>query len=447
MTRTRISREFGPIVPLDLFPYKGLSLQAKWCLLRLRGYAFGKSACWPKIATLAEDLDFSVSTTKRALKELADKEFISVRSRCHEGKSSIYTVNIHRLFEDAPRDSEAVLDEVLAEQRQLEASDSDLDEASFEADEDATPQVNVTPTPRSQMDPPRPSQTLRPETNQLKQIRERAEPPAKAPPARKLGPAVLDVDSEDPDPEAAPGRPGPALRSRERAAARPSPPSPGGPVPKTFSSERAVPREEESALAENDDVPEKPAAERLKDASEHTERLRQGLLVKRGEAFQASASKKALAGNLKSDGMSGAPAGIRASAKECQRVWFAEFEKAFPGLTIADFGAKENAQLKNLLEKYGGSIVADALRYVVREWASIRKRYFKGKLGPNPTVGWILACHEQVVTESQVWAKHAPVLQEWAEWWKKNPNNPYPPSDLKSRYREAEKELSWMDGG
>ena len=458
-------RFLGLFVPFVVSEHRDLTPGAKLCYGRLLTFAGANGYAWPSISTLAKAVGVSARHVQRYLKELREAEFIRIYDRSATHRSNVITFLRHPVLDDTAepvwyRDSEerirAPAPRVRTPIEELPSDPPDRSVTGYPHDVVVTHPHDVHVVPslknserRDQRECREPAVASRPTAG--------AEPTAAPRPAAwKLGAARLDAIS-DPDPEpAAASRPS-ALREPGRAKARPSPPSHVAPTPKTFDpkssgkSRREEPDEDPAEAIEEetpfDAVPEKPSSERLKNASEFAERLRQDLLVKRGASFQAAADKKARVGNFDGDGMSGASASLRARGQECRKVWFAELGIAFPDVTIAQFGAKENAQLKTLLEKYGGSIVADALRYVVREWASIRKRYMKGRLGPAPSIGWILACHEQLFSESQVWAKHAPVLQEWAEWWKRNPNNPYPPSDLKARYREAEKELGWMDRG
>jgi len=132
-----------------------------------------------------------------------------------------------------------------------------------------------------------------------------------------------------------------------------------------------------------------------------------------------------------------------------EKVWRQEMLERSPDIVVARWftgkaskrrAGKEAGQAQQLLDKYGYGIVEDAFRYLVRRWDEIRSRFFKGK-GVAPAVGVLLKFHDSLVLESQKWSELSGVESEWKAWLKANPDNPYPPKELDSRYKKAKREL------
>lgn len=73
-------------------PHRG-----KAVLLYLKDRAGRKGDCWPAIPTIAEDLGLSISTVKRALRDLYRLGLVDRVSRCRKNGSS--TSNLYTLRE------------------------------------------------------------------------------------------------------------------------------------------------------------------------------------------------------------------------------------------------------------------------------------------------------------------------------------------------------------
>lgn len=73
-----LSEGYG-IIPKKIMKYKGITVYAKAVLAYMMSYTgAGKTECWPTMPTIADDLEISISTVKRSIKELEDINFIEV---------------------------------------------------------------------------------------------------------------------------------------------------------------------------------------------------------------------------------------------------------------------------------------------------------------------------------------------------------------------------------
>ena len=96
---------------------------------------------------------------------------------------------------------------------------------------------------------------------------------------------------------------------------------------------------------------------------------------------------------------------------------------------------------------YDGEKTEIALSYVVRNWEIVSSRYFKNNPSGFPSVSLLLNCHVSLFHESQVWNDNRDVLVEWEKWQQENPNNFYPPEELKERLNQARTELNALGLG
>jgi len=73
-------KRFG-IVSYDVVTDPSLSLNSKALYSILCVYANKQRYCWPSLATLADTSDVSLSTIKRSIKELKNKNYIKREGR------------------------------------------------------------------------------------------------------------------------------------------------------------------------------------------------------------------------------------------------------------------------------------------------------------------------------------------------------------------------------
>lgn len=134
------------------------------------------------------------------------------------------------------------------------------------------------------------------------------------------------------------------------------------------------------------------------------------------------------------------PPGRRQQLKACETLWLDSLRSRWDDTLFATWGPKERGQVAHLLDRYSGVVVEQALRYVVDQWDSIKSRLFKGK-GTFPSVGVVVAMHNILVPEAQLWSKIATIRQEYDQWFRDHPNDMVPPAELKERYDSARKDM------
>lgn len=124
-----------------------------------------------------------------------------------------------------------------------------------------------------------------------------------------------------------------------------------------------------------------------------------------------------------------------------ENKWKELMETRFAGTQIAAWEGKERGQVWNLVEKYTGEIVGDALQYLVEQWDEIRTRMLKGR-GGVPSVGFLLRFHDVLVVESQRWTVYRDVKKQVDDWYGDDPYKPDPPQELYQRYLALRKEMA-----
>jgi hypothetical protein len=91
-----ISQKGYTLIPNYILHTNGLSAYAKLVYALLLSYAWGeKNNSFPGQERLAEDCGLGIATIKRAVKELKDKEFITVIQR-GLGKTNVYVLHFRR---------------------------------------------------------------------------------------------------------------------------------------------------------------------------------------------------------------------------------------------------------------------------------------------------------------------------------------------------------------
>lgn len=198
-----------------------------------------------------------------------------------------------------------------------------------------------------------------------------------------------------------------------------------GPVPKAPSSVHV-----DAPVSSRPRVPEH-LAEIVSQASE------------RGRKVAEAQLQKAKARETKLASLGGKPIPVtrKKQLTTLENSWKELMEARFPGTQIAAWEGKERGQVWNLVEKYTGEIVGEALHYLVEQWDEIRTRMLKGR-GGVPSVGFLLRFHDVLVIESQRWTEYRHVKKQVDDWYGGDPYKPNPPQELHLRYLALRKEMA-----
>lgn len=120
-------------------------------------------------------------------------------------------------------------------------------------------------------------------------------------------------------------------------------------------------------------------------------------------------------------------------------VWLAEFTRAFPSVPASkDFGPQQWGQLQLLLKLYDPDQIEASFVFTIRNWAALRKKFWKGGGGPTPGVGVVLRLHESIVPAASIWCKHAATLEEYRTCGDRYQERS---EELRGRYAGAVQEL------
>jgi hypothetical protein len=381
----------GCFLPNWLLGRPELTWAAKVTYARLMQYAGDHGVAWPSIETLTKELHLSERQVRRNLASLQECKLIDVEYRRKTGQSSRY------FFLDHPW------------MRGEEPPDNMSGPSGHGCPE---PPDTDDRTPRTQMSGQEETQGR----DSAEETQETASLPARTRKARR-------AKSEKPPPR-----------------------------PKAFSDTEPLGRIQEDPLDENEeeegspfalDGSEKKHAVKTRSRLEGLEDVVEGAKKKSKAQTEANAKRAKKREQAKKNLEGGAVPPARAKQlKALENLWRDLMEVHQPKLTIAKWGGKERGQAWQLVEKYDGKIVQDALRYVVENWESIRKRFFKGS-GGKPTVGLVLRLHDSLVIEAQTWSEHQGTISEWEQWFRDNPHD-LPSSDLRARYERAKKDLQGL---
>jgi DNA-binding MarR family transcriptional regulator len=131
------------------------------------------------------------------------------------------------------------------------------------------------------------------------------------------------------------------------------------------------------------------------------------------------------------------------SPAELRGVWVEEVHKILPELTVAPWRGREGKMMKDLMGVYTGAEVERLFHYVLRNWPALRRRYFRGKGGPIPSVPTLTRFQDTWMAESLVWEKSHRVVQEVDAWIKENRRAPR--GDMLTQYDIAKRELDSLD--
>jgi hypothetical protein len=131
-----------------------------------------------------------------------------------------------------------------------------------------------------------------------------------------------------------------------------------------------------------------------------------------------------------------APQAISAAA-ELGGLWMKEMKKAYPDLVVASWAKKDFIQANNLIKKYGEEVVEAMCLFVIRNWESILKKWFKGTGGSAPTFGLVVSMHERISPDAQNWSRAIKALEEREAFVAANPEAFDLPGDLYDRVVKA----------
>jgi len=163
----------------------------------------------------------------------------------------------------------------------------------------------------------------------------------------------------------------------------------------------------------------------------------------KGAKSRQAQVKKVAAKQQRLDALGGAVPMELSQKKQLEQLetqWRELMTSRYPGVSIARWEGADRGKIRNLLGKYPGMIIVDALHYVVTRWDDISLRILKKK-GGIPTVGFLLRFHDVLVIESQILSKCRKLEAQVAEWHKQNPYSPYPPKELHDAYQQVRREL------
>jgi len=201
------------------------------------------------------------------------------------------------------------------------------------------------------------------------------------------------------------------------------------------SSNDASPEGSVAGQKEEDPAPCANSAHSMAAVIETAKEKTAAQLRKRADRQMRSTAKKAqLKANL--NGKVLAP-GIRKKLGACEELFVGTLRDRNPEDHFADWGPKERGQCKQLLDKYPFEVVQAAMAYVTDNWQAIQKRF---KVGPVPSLGWLVSMHTSLVPEAQRFARIRAVLDEMDQWAKDHPTD-FPPSELSARYDKIKPEL------
>lgn len=396
----------GSIIPNWLMIRKEINSSTKLVYARLGQYAGKKGIAWPQKETLAREVGLSRDMVSLCLEKLAEHRLIEVEQRPVPGRpnqSNVYRFRDHVWIHEAEED--------------------DNDDSSEGGGGSPLP-------PRGEPAPPRGGTPVHPrgepatrslresgEENHGRESDEACEPVAPLPadppqPNRTLGAAASPLTSNtcaqesEEDPAGAEG------------CEKLNPPSPGDSV------DAVVERVRREKLARLGAV--------ITDAAKGTEEAKAKKLAKRHKPapWQPPPGEvEELPPELQKDNTRG----------HLMRVWKSELQRAFPDKSHSNkWGQREYGQLQLLLDRWDADRVEDAFGYVIRNWIKLRERLFKGVGSPTPSVGVVLALHDSLVPEAQVWAKHRGTVEEYEKFGDRYDERP---AELLARYLEAQKEL------
>ena len=429
-------RFLGLFVPYAVAECRELTPGAKLCYGRLMTYAGANGVAWPSLRSLSEALGVSERMVQKYLKELREQGFIRCYDQRHKHQSSYYTFLRHPVLSP---DREPMR---FSEEGETLYEDHDP-EYGTEGARPAKGPTNYSSRGAHELKDVRPTNSSSPGLTNYSSQRQ------------------LEIQKEELSEE--------TQRGSRRRSPSTSRKREGAPAPKWMDDpnkkkealrETSLSQDEEDAEADAVAAAQERSAEErrrlAREAEANVQRFR--------EQAQAAAAPRKAQSAPKRQGVTYKPWAAMSEAEQIalvlaeapqheatvralEKLWLEEFAAAFPDLPPSTNQRWEAHHFRDalfLLQRYSGDEVTVTLRYVLREWASIRERIFKGD-AEQPVLRMVGKLHARFVREALAWEKWAPVLQEYRAWREENPGDPFPPSDLKARYDAAKKELAWMD--
>jgi hypothetical protein len=128
-----------------------------------------------------------------------------------------------------------------------------------------------------------------------------------------------------------------------------------------------------------------------------------------------------------------------------EEVWTEEFHKLYPAEKRFPWDGKAKGQIKTILDTYSASDIELSMKYFIRNWETLKHRFFKGS-GTFPGVGALVAVMSTIVREATKWRDVMPRLEEFEKWRQDHPqsNTVAMPPALQRRYFAIVKELKEM---
>jgi Helix-turn-helix domain len=396
---------FGANVPNWLLRRKEVNGCAKLVWGRLYQYCNDEGRAFPKIETLAEEIGFSVSGTKKAIAELEAFGLIKVEDHFGTHESSDYYFVWHQW----------IVDGVPTVRRRGPKNEP---RASHKSD----------PAPATKATPRQPQSNSRLpyeiESVEESQGRESEEEETADRPARRS----VDADPENPSPRT---QSLPTEAPTERITEEDTSPSPPPPRYVGISSD-AVSAVQQRLLS---------AREAEMTGLQKTSASQASKLARRGSTSERRKAKLSEQRDYEQDvGTHEASKGTPLGA--LSQVWRKEFSCYFPDiLQPSRWGGKEYGQTKQLLDRYPQDQVEDLFVFTLRNWKAVQEKLFKGKRPTTaaPSVGFVIQFHEFLAGESAIWSKHRTTLEEYAAY-STDPDEERP-ADLDRRYVEARRTL------
>jgi len=369
---------FGSFIPNWIMSNEDLSLGAKLCYGRLAQYAIGSGRAFPRIETLAGELGMGRTSTKDYIRELKEHGLINITYRKADSRSSIYTFPTEHTW--MPTASERR--KWSKSGKRALGRDSDLGQSG------SRPSLG--------------QDSDHPEENHEKEIKEE----------NSLSPGA---GGEKNFSAAGPAETSP----KEHAAAAPT---------IVDGADKAKPGLTKAVIEALVDE----AGAVSKAAFQEARRKRASAQLK------ASADKQAKMANLQ-----GKPMSVSKTQQlaRCQDIFVGGLRERAPTFDFPPWGPKDKSMCWDLIEKYDGPRIEQALRYLITEWDSINLRLFK-KSGGLPTLRVLVKLHDTIVVEAHQYAGYAEVKAEYDKWMKDNPNQFYPPKDVSDRYEKAKKQMA-----
>lgn len=127
------------------------------------------------------------------------------------------------------------------------------------------------------------------------------------------------------------------------------------------------------------------------------------------------------------------PLARRKILERLELAWKQEHQKCFPDAPLGKWVAKHRGQAWNLVDRFDADLVEKLFVYAIRNWATLRERQLRGRAGPFPPFGLIVAMADTLIPEASLWFTHKGVLEEYASYGEYDRK----PEDLRERYLKA----------